>query len=82
MMDTSTAYQQGYNHYWHGGQDCPYEPGTIEHADWWTGWEAAAKGDAPEPEEKEENIHTAKAKEVRIFRRFSERVLSSNEKGR
>ena len=41
----SEAYWEGYNYYWHGGQDCTHEQGTIAWADWHAGWEAAAEED-------------------------------------
>lgn len=41
----SEAYWQGYNYYWHGGQDCPHERGTISWTEWHAGWEAASEED-------------------------------------
>jgi len=47
----SRAYRQGCRFYWYGGQDNPYEPGTIAHDDWQAGWEAAVEEDRPKRQE-------------------------------
>ena len=41
----SAAYTRGHLHYWYGGRPNHYEEGSIEYADWQTGFDDAAEED-------------------------------------
>lgn len=41
----SAAYIRGHLHYWYGGRPNEYDKGSVDYADWQTGFEDAAEED-------------------------------------